>query len=160
MEYSNIIIHIRKIVRSLNLESRRILKEFGVSIPQLLCLQYLNSNSQKKATHKQVAFYLNLNSSTVTGIVGRLEKKGLVQRFQSDNDKRVSYISLTETGCKLLDDSPELMHHRLSQQLMQLPEPSLTQIDDAMKMLIACMGIEKTDASPLLTIEEPINASD
>jgi DNA-binding MarR family transcriptional regulator len=160
MNHTDIIIHIRKIVRSLNLESRRILKEFGVSIPQLLCLQFLSSRPHQKATHKEVALYLNLNSSTVTGIIGRLEKKGFVLRTQADGDKRVSYIFISDSGLKLLNESPELLHHQLLQKLKQLPDISLTQIDDSLKMLIACMGIGQTDASPVLTIEEPINKTD
>ena len=41
--YTEILTDIRKIVRSINLESKRIQKDFGVSIPQLLCLSYLSS---------------------------------------------------------------------------------------------------------------------
>lgn len=157
MNHNEIIIHIRKIVRSLNLESRRILKEFGVSIPQLLCLQYLSSAPEAKASHKEVARFLNLNSSTVTGIIGRLEKKGLVSRLKAKDDKRIILISLTENGSNLLAESPELIHHQLLQKLSELPENSLIQINDALEILVRIMGIDQTDASPILTIDDPIN---
>ena len=41
MNFIDILIRLRKIVRSVNLESKRVEKEQGVSIPQLLCLQFL-----------------------------------------------------------------------------------------------------------------------
>ena len=39
---NEILLKIRKIVRSINLESKKVQKEYGVSIPQILCLEYLN----------------------------------------------------------------------------------------------------------------------
>ncbi len=38
MDYKEILIQIRRIVRSINLESKKIQKDFSVSIPQILCL--------------------------------------------------------------------------------------------------------------------------
>jgi len=158
MNYTEILIHIRKIVRALNLESKRIQKEFGISIPQLLCLQFLSGKDEFRATHKEVADYLNLNSSTVTGIINRLEKKSLVARLPKSGDKRVTYISLTSNGSKMLDESPDLMHQQLAKKLPELPAETLKEIDFSLKVLIDCLDIDKTDASPMLTIEEPIES--
>ena len=159
MNYTEILIHIRKIVRALNLESKRIQKEFGISIPQLLCLLFLSEKDDFKATHKEVADYLNLNSSTVTGIVSRLEKKNLVARLPKSGDKRITYVSLTSNGFKLLEISPDLMHQQLAKKLPDLPEKTLSDMDNSLKVLIECLDIDKTDASPLLTIEEPIESN-
>lgn len=157
MNYTEILIHIRKIVRALNLESKRIQKEFGVSIPQLLCLGYLSECKDYKATHKDVAGFLNLNRSTVTGIISRLEKKGLVARLPKMGDRRVTYITLTSAGFKMLDNSPKLMHERLAATLPALPETELHNIDHSLRTLISCLGIEQTDASPLFTIDDPLH---
>ncbi len=160
MNYTEILIHIRKIVRALNLESKRIQKEFGVSIPQLLCLGFLAESNDYKATHKQVATFLNLNSSTVTGIISRLERKGLVARLPKMGDRRVTYITLTSAGFKMLDNSPKLMHERLATTLPQLPEKQLDQIDNSLRTLIDCLGIGHTEASPLFTIDDPLGSPD
>ena len=68
MEVLEILIDIRKIVRSINLESKRVQKDFGISIPQLLCLGHIERAENKVATHKELMELLSLNSSTVTGI--------------------------------------------------------------------------------------------
>ena len=47
-KYSNIMISIRKIVRAINLESKRIEKDYNLSIPQLLTLKFLEESTSMK----------------------------------------------------------------------------------------------------------------
>ena len=77
MTFIDILIKLRKIVRSVNLESKRVEKEQGVSIPQLLCLQFLAEQEDYKTNAVKLKAFLNLNASTISGILRRLEKKGL-----------------------------------------------------------------------------------
>jgi DNA-binding MarR family transcriptional regulator len=156
MNYTDILIHIRKIVRALNLESKRIQKEYGISIPQMLCLIFLAGCKDSRSTHKAVADYLNLNKSTVTGIIGRLEKKGLVSKLPKEGDRRVSYVKLTQAGFNALENSPSLMHQQLSAKLQLLPDEELQNLDSSLRLLIHCLGIDQTEASAILTIEDPI----
>ena len=41
---------------------------------------------------------LKVTSSNLTGVVDRLERKGLVQRFRSKEDRRVQHIEMTPAG--------------------------------------------------------------
>ncbi|MDA0701150.1 MAG: hypothetical protein O2965_02170 [Bacteroidetes bacterium] len=68
MDYTDILINIRKIIRSINLESKRIDKQYGISIPQYLCLNFLNTREIFRATAKEISIHLNLNASTVSGL--------------------------------------------------------------------------------------------
>lgn len=160
VSYIDVLINIRKILRSLNLESKKVQKEYGLSIPQLLCLGFLSDKQDYKATHGEIARYLNLNSSTVTGIVNRLEAKGYVARLPHLSDKRAVFISLTSKGDKLLEESPELLHELLSRKLKRLPEEKLDQINEALKILIDSLEIEDISASPVITVEEPLSPPD
>ncbi|HEY4653731.1 MAG TPA: MarR family transcriptional regulator [Cyclobacteriaceae bacterium] len=157
LEYKDIIIDIRKIVRSINLESKRILKDFGISIPQLLCLSYLEKQDRYQSTHKELTEYLNLNSSTVTGIINRLEKKGYIARLPKQGDKRITYLTLTSSGAKVLDKTPDLLHEKLSRSLAKLSLGEVQQLKKSLAILIAALEIQEVDASPLLVIEEPIS---
>jgi DNA-binding MarR family transcriptional regulator len=159
MEYTDILINIRKILRSLNLESKKIQKEYGVSIPQLMCLDYLGNKDNFKSTQGSIARYLNLNSSTMSGIIDRLELKGFVARLPNPDDKRTVYISLTSKGARLLDTSPQLLHHQLSKRLEKLPEKKIREINDALIILVRSLNIEEIQASPLMTLEDPISLS-
>lgn len=157
MEYNNVLINIRKILRSINLESKKIQKEFGISIPQLMCLDYLGELDDYKTTQGNIAKYMNLNSSTMSGIIDRLEAKGFVARLPNPNDKRTIFISLTSKGEKLLGTSPQLLHKRLSSRLEKLPKEKVKQINEALEVLVDSLDINQIQASPILTIEEPIS---
>jgi DNA-binding MarR family transcriptional regulator len=140
----------------MNLESKKIQKEHGVSIPQVLCLNYLNNCTDYQSTHKEIRNYLNLNSSTVTGIIDRLEKKGLVARLPKKEDKRTTYIALTSLGAKLLDKIPALLHERLSIKLEKLPENKINELNQSLDMLIHYLDITEIEASPMITIEHDL----
>ena len=153
METTDILIQIRKIVRSINLESKKIQKEYGVSIPQVLCLNYLRSASSFQATQGEVKRFLNLNSSTVSGIIYRLEKKGLVARLPKSGDKRVVNIALTSAGDELISSMPSLLHEQLSAKLETLQESELTKIEESLDKLVSLLDIQSVEASPVITIE-------
>ncbi|MEN7549976.1 MarR family transcriptional regulator [Rapidithrix thailandica] len=156
MDSIEILIKIRKIVRSINLESKRIQKDFGISIPQLLCLGHLTQCENYQSTHSELMQLLSLNSSTVTGIINRLENRGLVARLPKMGDKRITYIALTSKGFKLLEDTPNILHDQLSAKIDKLPQGKKEMIKEALEIIIEALHIEEIDASPLLTIEEPI----
>lgn len=60
-----------------------------------------------QANMTQIADYVGVPLNTATGIVTRLEKKGLVSRERSQEDKRVVTICMTEQGRSCLQDSME-----------------------------------------------------
>lgn len=153
MEFSDILIQIRKIVRSINLESKKIQKEYGVSIPQVLCLHYLRNSPDFQSTQGKVRKFLNLNASTVSGIINRLEKKGLVARLPKSGDKRVVNIALTSAGDKVIDRMPPLLHEQLSDKLKTLNPEELQLIEKSLDALVRLLDIQAVEASPLITIE-------
>lgn len=153
MDYRDILIKIRRIVRSINLESKKVQKDFGVSIPQILCLEYLKSSTGYQATQRSIRDHLNLNSSTVTGIIGRLEKKGFVARLPKSGDKRVMHIALTSSGDALLKRTPDLLQQRLNEKLKGLSSGELLRVGSALDTLIEMLEIETVtdDEVPLIT---------
>jgi len=153
MDTTEILIKIRKIVRSINLESKKIQKEYGVSIPQVLCLSYLRSSPGYRSTQGEIKKFLNLNSSTVSGIIDRLEKKGYLARLPRSGDKRVVNIVLTTSGDKLLKNIPSLLHEQLSSRLRQLSDEELLRVEKSLDTLVSLLDIGSVEASPMITIE-------
>ncbi|RZT91205.1 MarR family transcriptional regulator [Ancylomarina subtilis] len=156
MDYKSIIIKIRRIVRSINLESKKIQKNHGVSIPQVLCLEYLKNSPNYQATQKSIRDHLNLNSSTVTGIISRLEMKGLLARLPKSGDRRVTTITLTSIGDEVLRTTPDLLQQRLAVKLKSIPTDKLENIGESLDLLVEMLEIEGLDASPMLTAEDVI----
>jgi DNA-binding MarR family transcriptional regulator len=145
MQFTDILSDLRKIIRSVDLESKRIEKEFDISLPQLLSLSFLDNCDNYQSTHKEITKYLNLNSSTVTGIIDRLEKKNLVARLPKKEDKRVTYITLTAKGLTLLDKTPDLMQDRLLKKLSNAKPQEVENIKSALQMLIKFLDIKESE---------------
>jgi DNA-binding MarR family transcriptional regulator len=154
---NRIIIKIRRIVRSINIESKKIQRSYGVSVPQVLCLNFIKDQPNFQSNQKEIKNYLNLNASTVTGIVNRLERNGYVARLPKSGDKRVSNITLTVEGQKLLNNLPPLLQEELLSKLMNLPASEVMQIEDTLDKLINILDIHSVDASPVLITDEKIS---
>ena len=151
MKYTEILTRIRQIVRSVNLETKRIQKEYGITIPQLLCLNYLSKSNNFQASHKEIKDFLQLNASTVTGIISRLVEKRLIARLPKQQDRRVGLIILTAKGAELLEKTPEPLHEQLSTKLKQLSPQKLTKLEESFDTITEFLKIEKVDAAPIIT---------
>jgi len=154
MNTTEILIKIRKIVRSINLESKKIQKEHGVSIPQVLCLSFLNNSRNFQATQNDIRKFLNLNSSTISGIINRLEKKGLVARLPKSGDKRVVNIALTSKGEHIHKKIPPLLHDQLNLKLKKLPVDKLIEVENSLDILVNLLDIEEIEASPVIAMDD------
>ncbi|TNE52641.1 MAG: MarR family transcriptional regulator [Bacteroidetes bacterium] len=154
MKYIEILVKLRKIIRSINLESKKIEKHHGISIPQLLCLQYLSEQPDYRATATQIKGFIKLNASTVSGIIARLETKGLLARLPKPEDKRVTYITLTAKGADILKASPVTLQEKLSRQLARLSPEQMNELSRNIDLLVRIMDATDLEASPVITSEE------
>ena len=87
-------------------ESRRITKEVARSAeltgPQLTVLKVLESLGDISLS--ELSERIRAQNSTVTGIIDRMEREGLVVRARSTEDRRVVHIRLTEKGARIARD--------------------------------------------------------
>jgi len=142
MDTIDILIKIRQIMRTINQESKRIEKDYGVSIPQVLCLKYLKNAPTFQATQNELRIFLNLNASSMHGIIERLEGKGLIARLPKVGDKRKVNLSLTSKGDKLTSTIPPTLHDRLAKNLEKQDQITLGQLQHHLHMLSQLMEIE------------------
>lgn len=144
-------ISVRKIVRAINLESKRVEKNFGISIPQLLTLKYLKEKPDYKSTMRNLREFLSLNASTVTGIISRLETKGYIARLPDPSDKRSTPIVLTSKGDELIKKTNLSLHERISKNLEAINENEYQAILGSFQTIINFLNIDGLDASPIIT---------
>lgn len=89
-------------------ETRRITKELAkranLTGPQLTVVKILETIGDLSLS--ELSDKIRSQNSTVTGIIDRMEREGLVQRVRSHEDRRVIRIHLTEKGAKLARDIP------------------------------------------------------
>lgn len=110
---------LRKIMQLLDVHSRKLLKEHSLTIPQLMCLYGVFDRSG--ITVAQLAENIHVSSSTLIGIIDRLEEKKLLRRARSDNDRRQVFVHITDKGQNFVLKTPYLLHNRLHDALEKLP---------------------------------------
>ncbi|HUZ18362.1 MAG TPA: MarR family transcriptional regulator, partial [Spirochaetia bacterium] len=101
---------LRRIIRAIDLHSRRLTREFGLTGPQLLILTEISRGEE--LTVGEVAHRAHLSQATVTVVVDRLEEGGLVVRTRDVIDRRRVHLAMTERAAKLLDTRPSLLQDR------------------------------------------------
>src|SRR6478735_9579817 len=100
----------------IHLSKRRfmaIASEFELSPPQVMALRQLDPDEPKPMS--ELAERLHCDNSNVTGIVDRLEDRGLVERRPAEHDRRVKMLAITPAGADI--------RARLAERLEVPPEP-------------------------------------
>jgi DNA-binding MarR family transcriptional regulator len=86
-----------------------------------------------------------VKSSTVTGIVDRLEQKGLVKRFRNSPDRRIITIELTDSGKNLAKNAPPPIQQKIIDGLKKLSEDELDQIILPLTKLTDMLDVQDLD---------------
>lgn len=76
-------------------------QEFDLSTQQMIALRMLGAGPRKMS---ELADALFCDNSNVTGIVDRLEERGLVRREAAEGDRRVKLLVLTKEGERMRMD--------------------------------------------------------
>src|SRR5512133_3091330 len=83
------------------------LAELGLSFSQAHALRLLDPDEPMPMS--ALAERLFCDASNVTGIVDRLEARGLVERRSAEGDRRVKALAITPAGVELRDDVLAIM---------------------------------------------------
>jgi DNA-binding MarR family transcriptional regulator len=110
---------LRRLIRADNLYTRALSKRYHVSSSQLASIIALYDHGPMALS--QIAKEIMVDSSTVTALIDRLEKKGLVERSRTSFDRRIITVSLTDAGQRLACNAPSLLQKQMSRGLEQLP---------------------------------------
>ena len=148
---NNVLIAIRKIVQSIALNSKSLVKRVGLTGPQLTILQEVASTGEVSVG--EVARAISLSQGTVTGILERLEKRGLVTRRRSHSDRRRKMVQVTAAGEQLLEKAPPLMQEVFVERFSSLQEWEQTMILSSLQRLVTIMDAKTIQAAPILTTE-------
>ncbi|MEJ2158506.1 MAG: MarR family winged helix-turn-helix transcriptional regulator [Desulfobacteraceae bacterium] len=144
-----VLICLRRIMQAISLHSRSLVKQVGLTGPQLIFLKTLDKAGEASAG--EIAKAISLSQATVTGILERLVKRGLVNRQRSPSDKRRVLIRITPEGEKMLAKAPPLMQASFLEQLNYLEQWEQTMILAALQRIVSLMGAEAFRAVPILT---------
>jgi DNA-binding MarR family transcriptional regulator len=140
-----IIYMIRRLIQADEQYTKALNKKYQVSAPQLHCLLALYE--QGPMPPSQIATYVMVNSSTVTGILDRLEQKGFVRRLRTSADRRVITIELTAEGERLARHAPPPFQAKVVEGLGKLPRKEIEQIKAGLSKLTHLLDVQDLPVS-------------
>lgn len=140
---------LRRISRAIDLHSKQLAKQHELTGPQLVCLREVAR--EEIATPSGLAKAVSLSQGTVTGILDRLEARGLVTRERSAEDRRRILVRLTDPGREAVAVAPSPLHEQFRARLAALPEGEQAMIDWVMQRVVGLFeASDDRDAAPLL----------
>jgi DNA-binding MarR family transcriptional regulator len=146
--YDQVLVSLRQIIRAIDLHSKKLERESGLTGPQLLVMQLIGT--QGEVTSGVIAREVSLSQATVTSILDRLERKGMLKRERSTHDKRKVLVSLTEEGGRALQKAPTLMQESFIRAFNQLEDWEQSLILSSLQRVSDMMNATELDAAPLL----------
>jgi DNA-binding MarR family transcriptional regulator len=105
---------------------------------------------------------LYVTPSNITGVIDRLERKGLVERIRKVGDRRVALITLTEKGEELSKSLPDPIEKKLISELGDLEPEHVELLSMAMNQILNLMDTRGVEDAPMELIREisPISDQD
>lgn len=134
---------LRRIVKALHSFSQDVYRSYGLTAPQLWALKTLQREGRMSAG--RLADALAIHQSSLSILIDRLEKRGLVRRVRTARDRRFVEIALTARGTALSTKAPDPAQGRLLHGLQGMPASRVRSIRRAVDHLVRAMeagGIE------------------
>ena len=142
VDTAEIVQGLRRIVKALQTYSQDVRNAYGLTGPQLWALKTLAHGPMSAG---RLAAALAVHQSSVSILIDRLEKRGLVRRNRGRLDHRVVEMELTKRGAALAADAPEAAQGRLLHALEGMPPRQVRSIRHAVDRLVQAM--EATDVN-------------
>jgi MarR family transcriptional regulator, organic hydroperoxide resistance regulator len=138
---------IRKLVRAVYLDSQKMSRQFGLTGPQSVVMRLLLNNGSMSSAELSRLMYVT--PSNMTGIIDRLEKKGLVERVRKERDRRIALIVLTENGREMSKNVPDPIEKKLIKQLTDLENEHVQILAMAMNQILNLIDTKDIEEIPL-----------
>ncbi len=153
---------IRQIVRKISEHSKSLYRDVGLTVPQLMCLKAIGDLEEtcQEVTVVMVATQLDLSPATVSRILDRLTRAGLVDRERRSKDRRKVCLSLTASGLERFQTLPVPLQEKFVRRLLALPADERSQLLQSLQRIAELMEAAEIDAAPMLTPEADVKGTD
>lgn len=145
-----VLVALRRVIRATDLHSKRLSKTTGLTAPQILILRTIKD--QEAITLGELAKSVSLSQATVTSIVDRLEKRELVFRERSKEDKRKVYARLCSKAEVVLVGAPLPLQDQFAVEFNSLKDWEQAMILASLQRVAHMMDAQNIDAAPVLDV--------
>ncbi len=130
---TEIVASLRRILSRIGGESSDVWMDVNITMPQMKVLMLVRENGAMRVG--VLARHLNVSTPTITGIVDRLVRQGLVQREDDPSDRRVVLNSLTGKGQGVMERLAHRSDAELQRMVGSLSAEEQTAIAQSLKRL-------------------------
>lgn len=149
-KHEEVLVSIRQIIRAIDLHSKRLSKESGLTGPQLILMRSIKELGE--VTIRELSNHTNMSQATATTILDRLERNDLVKRVRSVQDKRKVHAHLTEKGLGVLSDAPMPLQQNFINKFQQLEEWEQSLLLSSVQRISSMMNAEDIEVAPVLEL--------
>ena len=149
-KHEEVLISIRQIIRAIDLHSKRLSKESGLTGPQLILMRSIRELGE--VTIRELSNHTNMSQATATTILDRLERQELVKHVRSVQDKRKVHAHLTEKGLAVLDQAPMPLQQNFINKFQRLEEWEQSLLLSSVQRISSMMNAEDIDVAPVLEL--------
>lgn len=145
----SVLISLRRIIQAIDLHSRQLVRQHGITTPQLLVLKQINADGSISVS--KLAEEISLKQTTVTDILNRLERKNLVCRERDVLDRRRVLLKETDAGRKLLEAAPSPLQETFLHKFDEQEPWKQTMILTSLQLLESLMVEKRVPTAPILS---------
>ncbi|MDN3611496.1 MarR family winged helix-turn-helix transcriptional regulator [Vibrio ostreicida] len=149
-KHEEVLVSIRQIIRAIDLHSKRLSKESGLTGPQLILMRSIRELGE--VTIRELSNHTNMSQATATTILDRLERQALIQRVRSVQDKRKVHAHLTEKGQEVLQHAPMPLQQNFINKFQRLEEWEQSLLLSSVQRISSMMNAEDIDVAPVLEL--------
>ena len=142
---------LRKIIRAIDLHSKQLSKNYGLTGPQLLLIREIAAEPDISVGN--LAKRVSLSQATVTSIVDRLEARDLAKRIRSSADKRKVSLEITDKARKILEANPTFLQEEFIRNFERLEKWEQLLILSSLQRVASMMNAERLITGPVLSSE-------
>lgn len=133
------------------------MKSDGLTHSQMGVLICLEIQDDGQCSFKDVQHFLRVSQPTTTGLISRLEQKGLVRTLSSSTDQRAKNVKLTEKGWDALETGRRKFEETKRKMESGLSEDELLSLKRCLVRMIANLSDDR-DSVDLAVLREKMAA--
>ncbi|SFI72266.1 MarR family winged helix-turn-helix transcriptional regulator [Thermoflavimicrobium dichotomicum] len=130
----------KQMIRQLHHIAREELKELNITMPQAQVIRVLREEGPQSLV--ELSKKLESSTSSLSGIVDRLEKEGLVSRERDQKDRRVVWISLTPKCKELIKKIPDTQAQYIRKYVEKMSEEDVILLIEKMEIFVKVLKEE------------------
>ncbi|WP_423358872.1 MarR family winged helix-turn-helix transcriptional regulator [Pseudomonas citronellolis] len=111
---------LRRLQQGSEVHAKRLSRFGGLTPLQLLILQVMLV--EREITASRLAKRVSLSQASLSGVLDRLESRGLLARRRDEQDRRKQWLLLEDAGRDALQSAPPLLPEYVLARFAELPE--------------------------------------